>query len=108
MGPQCVLNHIKIKMYSLLILTDFDLLKYLQFDTIYAALKLGHNLSHTLYERNGSRAKSRPNGRQVNFAQDPLRSDIDEQQKNEIHLLYLYFVLTSILFNICEVLVKIL
>ena len=67
MGRQCVLKHIKIKMYSLLILTDFDLLKYLQFDTIYAALKLGHNLWHTLYERNGSRAKSCRNGRQVNL-----------------------------------------
>ena len=89
MGRQYVLNHIKIKMYSLFILTDFDLLKIIQFDTIYAALNLGHNLWHILYERNGSRAKSCPNGRQVNFAQDPLRSDIDVQQKNEIHLLYL-------------------
>ena len=44
----------------------------------------------------------------VNFAQDPLRSYFDQQQKNEIQLLYLYFVFSSLLFNICEVLVKIL
>ena len=32
-------------------------------------------------------------GHHVNFAQDPLRSYFHEPQKNEIHLLYLHFVL---------------
>ena len=44
--------------------------------------------------------------RHVNFAQDPLRSYFHEPQKNEIHLLYLYFVFTSFLFSICEVVIK--
>ena len=43
-----------------------------------------------------------------NFAQGPLRSYFDEQQKNEIHLLYLYFVFTSFLFIICDILILIL
>ena len=38
-----------------------------------------------------------------NFAQGPLRSYFDEQQKNEIHLKYLYFVFTSFLFIICDI-----
>ena len=42
--------------------------------------------------------------RHVYFAQDPLRSYFDEQQKNEIHFLYLYFVFTSFLFIIYKVL----
>ena len=36
-----------------------------------------------------------PEGRHVNFALDPLRSYFHEPQKNEIHLLYLDFVLIS-------------
>ena len=40
-----------------------------------------------------------------NFAQGPLRSYFDEQQKNEIHLKYLYFVIISFLFIICDILI---
>ena len=43
--------------------------------------------------------------RHVNFARDPLRSYFDKRQENEIHLLYLHFVLTSFLFIICEILI---
>ena len=50
------------------------------------------------------KSKTGLEGRHDNFAQDPLHSYSDEQQKNEIHLLYLYFVFTSFLFIICEVL----
>ena len=32
---------------------------------------------------------------------------VDEQKKQEIHLLYLHFVFTSFMFIICEVLVKV-
>ena len=39
------------------------------------------------------------------FARNPLRSYFHEPQKNEIHLLYLHYVLSSILFIICEVLI---
>ena len=44
----------------------------------------------------------------THFAQGPLRSYFDEQQKNEIHLEYLYFVFTSFLFIICDILILIL
>ena len=60
--------------------------------------------SSSKYERNGSRAS----GVMLTLHKTPLRSYFDEQQKNEIHLLYLYFVFTSFLFNTCEVSVKIL
>ena len=40
-----------------------------------------------------------------NFARNPLRSYFHEPQKNEIHLLYLHFVFTSILSIICGILV---
>ena len=43
-----------------------------------------------------------------NFAQDPLRSYFNEQHKNEIRLKYLYFVFTSFLFIICDILILIL
>ena len=43
-------------------------------------------------------------GGHVKFTQDPLRSCFDEKQKNAIHLLY--FVFTSFVFIICEVLCK--
>ena len=36
------------------------------------------------------------------FARDPLRSYVDEPQKNEIHRLYLDFVFTSFPFIICQ------
>ena len=39
------------------------------------------------------------------FAQNPLRSYFQEPQKNEIHLLYLHYALSSVLFIICEVLI---
>ena len=39
---------------------------------------------------------------------NPLRSYFGESQKNEIQLLYLHFVFTSILFIICEVFIEIL
>ena len=44
----------------------------------------------------------------LNFARDPLCLYFHEPQKNEIHLLYLYFVFTSFLFIICGILVYIL
>ena len=43
-----------------------------------------------------------------NFAQGPLCSYIDEQTETEIQLSYLYFVFTSFLFIICDILVLIL
>ena len=46
---------------------------------------------------------SGPEGGHVNFARDPLRSYFHEPQKNKIHLLYLHFVFTSFLFNICGI-----
>ena len=39
---------------------------------------------------------------------DIFRSLFDECQKNQIHVLYLHFVITSFLFNICDVLRQIL
>ena len=58
------------------------------------------------YDGKGSCAKKvTPAGHHAIFARDPLRSYFDECQKNEIHLLYLHFVFTSILFIIYEVLV---
>ena len=44
-------------------------------------------------------------GRHINFARDPLHSYFYEPQKNEIHLLYLYFVFTSFLFIIYGILI---
>ena len=44
--------------------------------------------------------KCTPEGRHVNFARDPLRSYFHDPQKNEIHLLYLYFVFATLLFSI--------
>ena len=43
--------------------------------------------------------------RHINFARDPLRSYFHEPQKNEIHLLYSHFVLTSFLFIIYGILI---
>ena len=43
------------------------------------------------------------------FAQGPLRSPyFDEQQKHIIHFQYLYFVFTSFLIIICNILILIL
>ena len=39
------------------------------------------------------------------FARNPLRSYFHEPHKNEIHLLYLHYVLSPILSIICEVLI---
>ena len=49
-----------------------------------------------------------PEGRHANFARNLLRSYFHEPQKNEMHLLYLHFVFTSILFIICEIFIWIL
>ena len=51
-------------------------------------------------------SKCTPGGRHVNFAQDLLRPYFHDPQKDEIHLLYLYFVFATLLFRICEVLIK--
>ena len=45
--------------------------------------------------------------RHVNSARDPLRSYFHEPLKNEIHLLYLYFVFTSFFF-FCSLFVNVL
>ena len=44
--------------------------------------------------------KVAPEEHHINFARDPLCSYFHEPQKNEIHLLYLHFVFTSLLFII--------
>ena len=51
------------------------------------------------------RATCKVSGRHVTFARDSLRPYFNEPQKNGIHLLYLYFVFTSFLFIIYEILI---
>ena len=48
-------------------------------------------------------SKWQPKGVMLTLQGDPLRSYFHEPQKNEIHLLYLHFVFTLFLFNICGI-----